>query len=191
MIDIGPVDRMVSGNNRKLFMEWCGFLESEVDFSDQGSELHTRDHCARVLLYAIMISEDFAVGQRWREALCLAAVFHDCRRLDDGPDVGHGARAAQRYLEHCEENGTPFHLASYIAMMYHDRDDVIGESAMKREGLGEDSVLLYRVLKDADALDRFRLGPNGLDPRFLRTAEARNLVETARRFTLSSEGRSI
>ena len=188
MIDIGPVEEMMSGTDRKLFREWCGFLESEVDFSDQGSELHTRDHCARVLLYSLLISRDYSVGVLWREALCLAAVFHDCHRFDDGLDVGHGARAAQRYLQHCEENGGTFYLATYIAIMYHDRDDAIGESAMEREGLGEDSILLYCVLKDADALDRFRLGPDALDPRFLRTKEALDLIETTRMFTPSPGG---
>ena len=189
MIDISPVEGMMSVSDRELFWEWCRFLESEVDFSDPRSELHTRDHCARVLLYSILISRDMPVGRLWRDALCLAAVFHDCRRLDDGPDVGHGARAAQRYLEHCEENETPFYLATHIAMSYHDRDDADGEAAMRDKGLGEDAVLMYRVLKDADALDRFRLGPNGLDPRFLRTDEARGLVETARGFTPSPGGR--
>ena len=188
MIDIGPMDGMMSASDRELFLEWSGFLESEVDFSDPHSELHTRDHCARVLLYSILISRDMPVGRLWRDALCLAAVFHDCRRLDDGPDVGHGARAAQRYLEHCEAEGTPFYMATYIAMKFHDRDDEEGEAAMAEEGLGEDAVLMYRVLKDADALDRFRLDPNGLDPRFLRTAEARDLVEIARRFTPSPGG---
>lgn len=188
MIDTGPVEGMMSVADRELFREWCGFLDSEVDFSDPRSELHTRDHCARVLLYSILISRDMAVGRLWREALCLAAVFHDCRRLDDGLDVGHGERAARRYLEHCRERGTPFYPAAYIAMSYHDRDDADGVSAMEREGLGEDAVLLYRVLKDADALDRFRLGPDGLDPRFLRTEEAGRLVETARGFTPSPGG---
>lgn len=188
MMDIGSVEALMSVSDRELFQEWYGFLDSEVDFTDPRSELHTRDHCARVLLYSILISGNMAVGRLWRDALCLAAVFHDCRRFDDGPDVGHGARAAQRYLEHCEEYGTPFYLATYMAMMYHDRDDADGEAAMTDEGLGDDAVLLYRVLKDADALDRFRLGPDGLDPRFLRTEEARGLMETARRFTPSPGG---
>lgn len=34
--------------------------------------------------------------------------------------------------------------------------------------------------KDADALDRFRLGPDGLGIKFLRTEEARHLVDFAK-----------
>lgn len=57
-------------------------------------------------------------------------------------------------------------------MAFHDRDDVLGEAALAEQ---EDGVLLYRIFKDADALDRFRLGPDGLDVRYLRTDTARSL----------------
>ena len=44
-----------------------------------------------------------------------------------------------------------------------------------------DTVLLYQIFKDADALDRFRLGPCGFDPKYLRTDEARNLTDYAKK----------
>lgn len=66
-------------------------------------------------------------------------------------------------------------------MEYHDQDDALGVSAiLDSEGLGERSVLLYQIFKDADALDRFRLGPDALDPGFLRTKEAPELVNFAK-----------
>lgn len=37
-----------------------------------------------------------------------------------------------------------------------------------------------KIVKLTDALDRFRLGPNGLDVKFLRTEEARQLVDFAK-----------
>ena len=42
------------------------------------------------------------------------------------------------------------------------------------------AIELYCIFKDADALDRFRLGPNGLDSRFLRTKEALDMVGFAK-----------
>lgn len=41
-------------------------------------------------------------------------------------------------------------------------------------------MLLYQIFKDADALDRFRLGSDGLDVNFIRTKEAHELVEFAK-----------
>ena len=188
MFGMGPLEPMLSEGDKALFVGWSTFLEERVDFTDFGSELHTRNHCARVLMYAIVISGKMGMDARWREALCLAAVFHDCRRQDDGLDVGHGDRAAEHYMRFCEEHDVPFYQTAYLSMKYHDKDDALGEEAIRSEGLGEDSVLLYRVLKDADALDRFRLGPDGLDPAYIRTVEAVDFVETAKAF--SSPGRS-
>jgi len=41
--------------------------------------------------------------------------------------------------------------------------------------------LLYRIFKDADALDRWRLGRYALNPDYLRTREAEALVGFARK----------
>lgn len=67
----------------------------------------------------------------------------------------------------------------YLVMAFHDRDDVLGEAALTEQ---ESGVLLYHIFKDADALDRFRLGPNGLDIRYLRTAEGKSLYRYAEQF---------
>ena len=40
-------------------------------------------------------------------------------------------------------------------------------------------IQVYQIFKDADALDRFRLGPTALDARFLRTQGATELINFA------------
>ena len=47
-------------------------------------------------------------------------------------------------------------------------------------------VLLYQIFKDADALDRFRLGPNALDAKYLRTEQAKKMLDFAK-VTLETE----
>ena len=44
----------------------------------------------------------------------------------------------------------------------------------------EHGVLLYRIFKDADALDRYRLGETALDESMLRTTAAHSLTDFAR-----------
>ena len=69
-----------------------------------------------------------------------------------------------------------------IIMRYHDRSDKAGEAAIS-EAFADSSErvrLLYHILKDADALDRWRLGRYGLDPDYLRTNEAIHLIGFAR-----------
>ena len=161
---------------QKDYETWHHFLENEVHFSLVDSEKHTKEHCARVLLYALLIAEKMEISQAEREALCAAAVFHDSCRQDDWLDVGHGQRAADYYREYCQTHPLVFDERAYLVMTFHDRDDALGEVALMEQA---DGVLLYHIFKDADALDRFRLGSRGLDARYLRTAEAKSLYQYA------------
>ena len=72
---------------------------------------------------------------------------------------------------------------AFAIIKFHDRDDALGEEYIRKEA-PEDEVEgwleAYRDFKDADALDRFRLGPWGLNEEFLRSDESRNLVSYAK-----------
>ena len=161
---------------RPDYEAWHSFLEAEVQFSLADSEKHTKEHCSRVLLFALLIADKMDLPHEEREVLCAAAVFHDSRRQDDWLDVGHGQRAADYYREYCQTHPLIYEERVYQIMAYHDRDDALGEAALAEQ---EDGVLLYHIFKDADALDRFRLGPGGLDVRYLRTAEGKSLYRYA------------
>ena len=66
-------------------------------------------------------------------------------------------------------------------MAFHDRDDELGLRILREKFPDDpDAVLLYQIFKDADALDRFRLGADALDVKYLRTGEAKDLVEFAK-----------
>ncbi len=158
------------------YNKWCDFLENQVDFWLKTSEKHTKDHCSRVLLFALIMAKMLGISEQEKEILCHASVFHDSRRQDDWLDVGHGRRAAEYYKEYCKENQLKFCPWAYCIMAYHDRDDSFGLKAMETEITGRE-ILLYQIFKDADALDRFRFGPDGLDVKYLRTDAARELYD--------------
>lgn len=162
---------------RADYETWDSFLETEVRFSLADSEKHTKAHCARVLLYALLIADKLELPQAERELLCAAAVFHDSQRQDDWLDVGHGRRAADYYREYCLTHSLSYDERIYRIMAFHDQDDDLGEAALAE---WEEGGLLYHIFKDADALDRFRLGPNGLDVRYLRTDAAKSLYDYAK-----------
>lgn len=165
------------------YARWRKFLHDNVRFLMKGSEIHTEEHCARVLLFALLIAEEMKLPQDDREALGAASVFHDSRRMEDGYDTGHGDGAAAYYREYCEKGGLSFDQRVFDVMSFHDRDDTLGIEAMKQKKPPlKDEILLYKIFKDADALDRFRLGPNGLDPRFLRTKKPKDSYPTPRKY---------
>lgn len=154
-------------------------MEDRVSFSLPISEVHTKGHSKRVLLYALIMGRQrLGENEEAMRILSHAAVFHDTRRQDDWLDTGHGARAAIYYRDFCRSGDIPFSVLASEIMKYHDRDDRMGvqQIATACPDEKESGIELYRIFKDADALDRFRLGPNGLDTRFLRNKEGLDLV---------------
>lgn len=167
-----------------LFRRWQQYLYRDVDFNMPYSEIHSYAHTERVLLHALSLGHDIMGNDpEALDILAHAALFHDTRRQDDYLDTGHGARGAVAYEQHCASHpALTFHPESTFLMRYHDLDDTEGiKSIRKHFGHKADRVLrLYSIFKDADALDRWRLGSCGLDPKFLRNKAAKKRVEDAR-----------
>ena len=165
---------------KDCYEKWLDFMGDHVDFWLKDSEVHTKLHCARVMLYALMIGKERNLSKDAMEVLAQAAAFHDSRRQDDWLDTGHGGRAAIYYEAYCKENPqVRYDEITKLIMAFHDRDDAEGIQKIQEKNL-TDGVLLYQIFKDADGLDRFRLGENALDVRMLRTREAKELVEFAK-----------
>ena len=163
------------------YQRWSDFLRHEVHFAWEGSEDHTIEHCTRVLLIALLLSQQLELAPELRAVLALACVFHDSRRHDDGLDVGHGQRAADYYREYCQAHEFSCDERAYLIMAYHDRNDALGEAELMELPSG---ALLYHLFKDSDALDRLRFGPFDLDVRYLRTEAARTLYPQVRSWWL-------
>ncbi|MEE4569857.1 HD domain-containing protein [Paenibacillus polymyxa] len=160
---------------------WYIFMEQNIEFWLPESKMHTKEHCARVLLLSLLIGHQKGLSDKEMDALGMAAIFHDSRRLDDGIDKGHGKRAAEYYEDYCREHDLSFNAHSYYIIYYHDQNDSLGLSEIAAApATNERGVLLYQIFKDADALDRFRLAADALDVSMLRTEEAQRLVDFAK-----------
>lgn len=174
-----------------LFTFWYDIMDRKVEFWPLKGEfdIHTEGHCERVLLLALKIGARRRLADRQLEALCHASIFHDTRRLDNYLDKGHGQRAASYYKEEAQLMGITFLPEAYAAIRFHDQNDKEGEAfikewATKRDKAHDDDAdrtveawtEVFHDFKDADALDRLRMGPWTLDERFLRTEEAKGLI---------------
>lgn len=169
-----PICQPVSKN----YEQWCTFMDENIEFWLKDSVKHTKEHCSRVLLLALVIAHQIGLSDEEMDALSMAAIFHDSRRIDDWLDKGHGKRAAQYYKDYCKENGMHFNVNAYYIMHYHDQDDRVGVFEIEKVPfVHERCILLYKIFKDADGLDRLRLSPDALDINMLRTEEARKLVD--------------
>lgn len=132
------------------------------------SDLHGRGHTARVMVWASVLTR----GTEWFEPVVWAAACHDLRREDDGMDPQHGFRAGAWVRKELPDKlRQPPAALDLIARAcdWHVCPD--------RQAGWDHPVLWY--LKDADGLDRVRLGD--LNPSYLRHAETRAWVEQAQR----------
>lgn len=129
--------------------------------------IHGIGHMARVLVWQellarLLISEGIALDH---EALRWAAVTHDTQRATDGIDAAHGARAAQWVQQHLHST---LAAGTLETVAYLNRWHVPADSAAPQ------MTPELAVFKDADGLDRVRLGD--LDPRYLRWAASKQFL---------------
>jgi HD superfamily phosphodiesterase len=155
---------------------------------------HSSEHIERVVFWSSVLGEKCNLGIRDKELLLQSAVYHDCGRVSDKNDKDHGASSAtlmnlvidKKYSEQ-DKN-----IIS-VAIEYHEVEDEDKEKAQKifdnicekyniSNQEKERAQLIATLLKDADALDRTRFHNYRatLDPRKLRTEQAKLLVEASR-----------
>lgn len=180
---------------RERVLKWMGFIEEDLDPWPFGGALHGENHWGRVLALGQVIGarEGFAPGDL--DALAAAAAFHDTRRHDAFLDHGHGDRAADYYRAYCAETGLPFDERAFLAIKWHDRDDAAGEATAGTwdaahpvpEGCRATAQELLRAFKDADGLDRVRMGSWALDAKYLRTEAARSMTGLAHDLLTASQ----
>lgn len=140
------------------------------------STLHGQAHVSRVMVHAIRLVE--ATGRHTLAPHLWAAVFlHDLARRHDGTCHRHGADAARRLEEEPVLRERLFEAGLTEADFPAIQAAVTAHSAPKDVSRHSEHWPLIALLKDADGLDRVRLGD--LDPRYLRHDEAHDLVDFA------------
>mgnify|MGYP002567097959 FL=1 len=132
---------------------------------------HDNTHALRVALMAMFLyrvrvlsrytGKDTPLGRRKNVAeicksLLFAAAWHDTGRTSDFESPDHGARSAGLF-----ENSYGLDDVARFLMTYHCRSDEEAKAYLDEHAdpaLRNDIWEAYMVLKDADALDRWRFG---------------------------------
>ena len=140
---------------------WAGLAaEVPAEWFAHFSWLHGVRHTQRVYIHARRLVRELC----WPEAGALvalsAALWHDIARVDDDWDPGHGALSAARVVELGLQESLPEADAqlALFAIRYHCLDDGHGSLRAAGHDDPEPALRILWLLKDADALDRVRLG---------------------------------
>ena len=162
---------MPSNLTNSISLKLLRKFETKKSWLHHDSWIHGVDHMARVFILQELVCNQLedkgAIINR--QAIRWAAMAHDVGRVDDGVDPSHGKRSAQWIVENLSERMTPetMDVATYI-VHWHVPPDY--EAPVMTTEL--------KVLKDADGLDRVRIGD--LDVSLLRTDVAKGLVGVAK-----------
>ena len=140
---------------------------------DHQSRIHGIGHTYRVMVHVYFLCHAVSYEDILLPALA-AAYVHDMARRHDGFCDQHGYWAAnsklpayrQMFMDHgiTEEQL----LSMETAISQHSR--------MEELDRGHRDYVITAILKDADALDRIRLGQGNLDAGYLRFAESREMI---------------
>jgi len=154
------------------------------------SRLHGASHTKRVHIHAQRLLEQLGWSDADAELVLCAALWHDIGRVGDGIEHGHGGASAARAdvlglsadLAPAEAAVVRFAIVRH-SLRDHGAEEYAAELARsedqaRRLAEPERALRVLWLLKDADALDRVRLGERP-DPRQLRHLQTAELIPFA------------
>lgn len=143
--------------------------------------VHALSHTKRVLLLSLIISYLEKFSQQDANLLCLASIYHDIGRSNDGYDPEHGNASYEKVLHEHLPVPDQFQDQEILRFLIqnHAIPDQSAYKKLNQYNLAEvDRTLkLYDAFKDADGLDRVRI--RDLNPEYLRTGSAQHLLLAA------------
>ncbi len=143
------------------------------DYFDHKSELHGIDHTYRVMVNTLIIGINENLISEARLAF-FGAFIHDMSRKHDGICNQHGSDSAReklpKFSSFFEKMGVNTLELSSIAnaVKFHSKSNEINKS--------DKDFTITSILKDADALDRVRLGYGEPNEKYLRFPETKRYI---------------
>lgn len=154
-------------------------LTKDMFYNHMVNSYHGIAHTTRVLFatYLLSIVSELSIDER--RACYYAAIIHDLGKRSDLEGAEHGYNSMLRYrglIESIVENML-LQERILLAVQYHSVEDKDCPIAVQND-------IIWKVLKDADALDRSRFGGRGCDKSFLRlgiydTSDGQNIIDLA------------
>lgn len=154
-------------------------LRSEVLYK---SRVHGIWHIERTALWCGILCMELGVKGRMMELCTVSALYHDIGRIDEREDREHGRRGAELFKSAFPEyTGRERDLICAL-IEAHSLDDSDSRNIMEKFVLNDydpEYQMLLRILKDADALERFRLTEHSLATHYLRNKISLSFVGAA------------
>ena len=181
--------------NKEEFLKILNDIDKEQLYD---SPIHGLYHSEKVLLFSYLIGKHYNLNEQDMRIICDAAKYHDIGRVGDDENKFHGNNSSEK-IDLVINYGDEYEQALLKAIMNeHSRpdneadrsfDDYFWSFEDEDPNYSEEKIreykkrydYLYKVLKDADALDRFRLIGTcaALDKDYLRLDYSKKLISMA------------
>lgn len=152
-------------------------LSQDLFYTHMINSHHGIAHTSRVLLTTFILANLMRLSDSEIEASCIAAIIHDLGKRSDVEGAEHGYNSMILYKEKISSLVMEKELQERIlnAVRYHSVEDKDCPLAVQND-------IIWKVLKDADALDRSRFGGKGCDKSYLRldiyeTYDGQNIID--------------
>ena len=158
--------------------------EIRKDSNQYSSETHGAAHTRRVAFFARTLANLGNLDDRDKKILLFAAKNHDIGRVHDWEDAEHGKNSASKLNGAKGWDEFSADEQELIAFVITEHSKGKDDNIQAISGLSPDKQAKYKTileyLKDADKLDRVRLGRfDGLDPSRLSMPISKKMVKMA------------
>lgn len=181
--------------NKEEFLKILNDIDKKQLYN---SPIHGLYHSEKVLLFSYLIGKYYNFNEQDMRIICDAAKYHDIGRVGDDENKFHGYNSSEK-IDLVIKYDDEYEQALLKAIMNEhsipdneaDRsfDDYFWNFKYEDPNYSEEKIreykkrydYLYKVLKDADALDRFRLIGTcaALDEDYLRLDYSKELISMA------------
>ena len=176
-ITLYGVAKYLSNDIIKLYSSKRNEFLRTMKFIDFKSSCdHDENHMLRVLLFSIILTELHnekgikGIKGKIKEGLLTAAMFHDIGRTHDDEDERHGLQSYEKWKKFSKKENDLVRKLMESHSLKEEKEDWFET---------EEEKAAYRILKDADALDRQRFGLRELNSDFLRFDFSKELTFAA------------
>lgn len=140
------------------------------------SKIHGQGHIERVIFISMLLAFNYKLDKNDTDILRFAASLHDTKRVDDSYDTEHGYRAALYSIDYAKINENDKNILQAVLAVHSRPDKQMDETIEEFFVKDMDRArYLSKLFKDADALDRVRLGD--LNEKYLRNDFSHDLID--------------
>lgn len=138
-------------------------LTSGIFYPHMVNSFHGIGHTSRVLLYSFLLATSIDLSDEEIVASCVAAITHDIGKRNDMDGASHGYASMLKIHDRIGSYIHDTQLAQRVlnAVRYHSVEDKDCPNKVRVD-------IIWKLLKDADALDRSRFMRGGCNKSYLR-----------------------